>query len=170
MTMMSVLSLFNSILKFNGTNWVSFKKDIEVYFKLEGNWKIISEVTPRPMNTKKGQDWDTANKRGYSLIYFLILPEFQSLIMDVSTGIQAWTTLKTEFKKDALATRLSLHNQFHSVCHDPTKPVSHFIESIQSIARQLKAISCEPGKDEVENIILLCLDKSYKPVQSALIT
>jgi hypothetical protein len=170
MTMTSVLSLFNRILKFDGTNWISFKKDVEVYFKLEGNWGIISEVTPRPMNTEKGQDWDMANERGYSLIYFLILPEFRSLITDVTTGIQAWTTLKTEFEKDASATCLSLRNQFYSVRHDPAKPVSHFIESIQSIARQLKAIGHEPGKDEVEDIILLRLDKSYEPVRSALIT
>jgi hypothetical protein len=170
MTTTSVLSLFNSIPKFDGTNWVSFKKDVEVYFKLEGNWGIISGSTTRPSNAEKGEDWDTLNERGYSLLYFLILPEFRSLIIDEATGATAWAALKAEFEKDASATRLSLRNQFYSVRHDPTKPVSTFIESVQSIARQLKAIDREPGKDEVEDIILLRLDKSYEPIRSALIT
>ena len=170
MTTTSVLSLFNSIPKFNGTNWVSFRKDVEVYFTLEGNWDIISGVTPRPTDANEAMDWDKANTRGYSLIYFLTLPEFRSLIVDTSTGVTAWAALKAEFEKDASATRLSLRNQFYSVRHDPDKPVIHFIESVQSIARQLKAIGYEPGKHEVEDIIVLRLDKSYEPVRSALIT
>ena len=48
MTTTSVLSLFNSIPKFDGTNWVSFKKDVEVYFILEGNWGIVSGDTAKP--------------------------------------------------------------------------------------------------------------------------
>jgi hypothetical protein len=55
MTTTSVLSLFNSILKFDGTNWVSFKKDAKVYFRLEGNWGIISGDTIRPEALKRAK-------------------------------------------------------------------------------------------------------------------
>lgn len=170
MTTTSVLSLFNAIPKFDGTNWVSFKKDVEVYFELEGNWGIISGSTARPADAVEGSDWDAANKRVYSLLYFLILPDFRSLITDVSTGVLAWTALKNEFEKDSASTRLALRNQFYSIQHDASKPITIFIESILSISRQLKAIGREPGKDEVEDIILLRLDKSYESVRSALIT
>jgi hypothetical protein len=147
-----------------------FKKDTKAYFRLEGNWGIILGDTARPEALKKGEDGEGSNERGYSLLYFFILPEFCSLIIDTSTGVLTWAALKTEFEKGTSATHLSLCNQFCSVRHDPTKPVSHFIESIQLITRQLKAITCEPGKDKVEDIILLHLDKSYEPVRSALIT
>jgi hypothetical protein len=104
MTTTSVLSLFNSIPKFDGTNWVSFKKDIEVYFGLEGIWEIISGTKAKPADADKALKWDASNTRTYSLLYFLIIPDFRSLITDVTTGVLAWTALKNEFEKDAAAT------------------------------------------------------------------
>jgi len=59
---------------------------------------------------------------------------------------------------------------FYSVRHDPTKPVSLFIETVQSISRQLKTIGHAPGPNEVEDIILLRLDSSFEPIRSSLIT
>ena len=55
----------------------------------------------------------------------------------------------------------------HLLC--PSHPVSIFIDAIQSIARQLKAINYAPGKNKVEDIILLCLHATFEPVQSSLI-
>jgi hypothetical protein len=162
--------LFASIPKFDGTNWVTFKKDVEVYLQLEGNWGVMSGEEKRPKDPTEAATWDGKDKRTYSILYFLIQPEFRSLIIEYSSGVKAWSALKAEFEKDSSATRLSLRNQFYSVRHDPTKPVSLFIETVQSIARQLKTIGHAPGANEVEDIILLRLDPSFESIRSSLIT
>jgi gag-polypeptide of LTR copia-type len=47
-TAVSLTSLYASIPKFSGTNWVTFKKDVEVYFQLEGLWEIVSGAEVKP--------------------------------------------------------------------------------------------------------------------------
>ena len=168
-TISSTTPLFTSIPKFSGTNWVTFKKDVEVFFSLDGVWDVVSGAVPKPADLKDLGDWETKDKRGYSLLYFLIGSDYRSIITELSSGSTAWNALKGEYEKDSSATRLTLRNQFYTIRHDPSRPVSIFIDAIQSIARQLKAINYAPGTNEVEDIILLRLDATFEPVRSSLI-
>jgi hypothetical protein len=113
--------------------------------------------------------WDAKDKHGYSLLYFLISSNDRSAITEHSSGSAAWKELKDEYEKDSSATRLTLRNRFYTTHHDPSKPVTIFIESVQSIARQLNSIGHALGKNEVEGVILLHLDPSFEPVRSSLI-
>jgi hypothetical protein len=162
------ITLLNGIGKFNGQNWTTFKKDVEVYFSIDGYWDVITN--PKPTDTAAAVVWDTMDKRAYSFLYFLIEPIYQSIIIDSSSGTAAWKALKAEYEKDSCAARLSFRHQFYNIHHDPSKPVSIFIDEVQSIARQLTSISRPPGKDEVEDIILLRLDTSFEAIRSSLIT
>ena len=94
-----------------------------------------------------------------SLLYFLIGSDYCSIITELSSSSAAWNALKGKYKKDSSA-----------MAHNPSRPASIFIDAIQSIARQLKAINYAPGKNEVEDIILLHLDATFEPVRSSLIT
>src|SRR6202023_216727 len=147
--------LFTSIPKFSGTNWVTFKKDVEVFFLLDGIWDVVSGAVLKPADLKDLGDWETKDKRGYSLLYFLIGSDYRSIITELSSGSTAWNALKGEYEKDSAATWLTLRNQFYTIHYNPSRPVSIFINALQPIARQLKAINYAPGKNEVEDIILL---------------
>jgi hypothetical protein len=125
--------LFTSISKFSADNWVSFEKDNEVFFQLDGTWDIVSGVEVRPRDVDAAVTWDNKDKHGYSLLYFLVSPDYCSSITELSSGCAAWT-LKSKYKKDSSATFLTLRNQFYTVHHDPLKPLSIFIESVQSIS------------------------------------
>ena len=162
------ITLLTGITKFNGQNWTTFKKDVEVYFSMDGYWDVI--VKPKPKEAAAAAIWDTMNRKAYSFLYFLIEPNHQSIIIELTSGTAAWSALKAEYEKDSCASRLSLRQQFYNVKHDPTQPVSVFINEVQSIARQLTAISRPPGNDEVEDIILLRLDTSFEAIRSSLIT
>jgi len=170
MSSTNLTALFTSINKFSGTNWVTFKKDIQVFFQLDGTWDVVSGDKARPSEAAAAAEWDRIDKRGYSLLYFLISPDYRSAITKHSSGSVAWKALRDEYEKDSSATRLTLRNQFYTIRHDPSQPVSFFIESIQSIARQLEAIGHAPGKNEVEDAILLRLNPSFEPIRSSLIT
>ena len=78
--------------------------------------------------------WDAKDKRGYSLLYFPISSNYRSAITEHSSGSVAWKALKDEYEKDSSATWLTLHNRFYTTRHDPSKPITIFIKSIQSIA------------------------------------
>ena len=160
--------LYTSIPKFSGNNSISFK-DLEVFFQLDGTWDVVSGVEVRLRDEGAAAAWDNKDKHGYSLPYFLISPDYHSAITKLSSGYIAWKTLKSEYKKDSSATCLTLQNQFYTVCHDPSKTISIFIESVQSISWQLKSIGHAPGKNEVEDVILLCLNPMFEPICSSLI-
>ena len=161
------ITLLSGITKFNGQNWTTFKKDVEVYFTIDGYWEVITN--PKPKETAAVALWDKMDKKAYSFLYFLIEPIYQSAIIDSNSGTAAWKALKAEYEKDSCAARLSLRQQFYNIHHDPSKPVSIFIDEVQSIARQLTSISRPPGKDEIEDIILLRLDTSFEAIRSSLI-
>ena len=58
----------------------------------------------------------------------------------------------------------------HSTWPIPSKPVTIFINTIQSISHQLAAIKHPLHDTEITDIISLCLHESFSPVRSALIT
>ena len=153
-----------SIPKFAGTNWVTFKKDVEVFFSLDGIWDVVSGAVPRPADLKDLGDWETKDKHGYSLLYFLIGSDYCSIITELSSGSAAWNALKGKYEKDSSAMWLTLCNQFYTIRHDPSHPVSIFIDAIQSIVHQLKAINYALEMNKVEHIILLHLDATFEPV------
>ena len=65
---------------------------------------------------------------------------------------------------------LNLRSNFYNVTHDPSKPVTDFINTIQSISHQLAAIKHPLHDTKITDMILLRLHESFSPVQSALIT
>ena len=156
------ITLLSSITKFNGQNWTTFKKDVEVYFAMDGYWDVIMKT--KPMEATAAAIWDTTDWKAYSFLYFLIEPVHQSIIIELNSSTAAWKALKAEYEKDSCAACLPLCQQFYNICHDPSQPVSIFIDEVQSISCQLTAISRLPGKDEVEDLILLCLDSSFKAI------
>lgn len=69
-----------------------------------------------------------------------------------------------------MSNRLNLCSRFYNVTHDPSKPVAEFINTVQSISRQLATIKHPLHDTEITDMILLRLDESFSSVQSALIT
>ncbi|KAF7345508.1 hypothetical protein MVEN_01569300 [Mycena venus] len=156
------------IAVFDGTNWSSFSKDVQVFFQLEGIWDIVSGAKKKPSDTDEGEKWTRNNERAYSMIYFLISADYRSIIADVSTGVEAWRLLKDEYQKDSSALRLALRNELYSIRHDPKHPVGVYTEAVRSVARQLKAIGHAVKDDDLADLILLRLHPSFSSIRSAL--
>jgi hypothetical protein len=108
MTTTSLNSIFANIPKFDGTNWHTFQKDIEVYLQLDGIWGVISGAEKKPTDPVDLATWDKASKCGYSILYFLTVPEHRHLILDMTSGPEAWAALRSEYEKDVSASRLAL--------------------------------------------------------------
>ena len=92
--------LLSSITKFNGQNWTTFKKDVEVYFAMDGYWDVIMKM--KPTEAAAAAIWDTMDWKAYSFLYFLIEPIHQSIIIELNSGTAAWEALKAEYEKDKI--------------------------------------------------------------------
>ena len=103
-------------------------------------------------------------------IYLLVSSNEHHIIAQASVGSDAWPLLKAEFKKDVASNCLNLRSNFYNVTHDPSKPVTEFINTIQSISHQLATIKHPLHATEITDMILLRLHESFSPVRSALIT
>lgn len=161
--------IYGNISKFDGTNWFSFKKDVQAYLALEALWDIVEGTEKVPSDTTEAQAWTRKDIYAYSLIYFLIDSDFRETIAETNSGLKTWSLLIDEYQKDASATHLALHNQFYSIRHDPAKPIGVFLGSVQSTVRQLNDIGHKPTDSEICNIILLRLHPSFTTVCSAII-
>ena len=106
----------------------------------------------------------------YALIYLLVSSDEHHVIAQASIGSDVWPFLKAKFEKDVASNCLNLRNNFYNVTHDPSKPATKFINTIQFISHQLAIIKHPLHATEIIDMILLCLHESFSPVCSTLIT
>ena len=126
-------------------------------------------ATP-PTDTAQLLSWQKQDRCAYAIIYLLVSSNKHHIIAQASIGSYAWPLLKVKFEKDVASNRLNLCSNFYNVTHDPSKPVTEFINTIQSISHQLAAIEHPLHPTEITDMILLHLHESFSPFHSALIT
>jgi hypothetical protein len=51
------------IAVFDGNNWSSFSKDIQVFFQLEGIWDIVNGTKKKPSDAAEAEKWVRNNER-----------------------------------------------------------------------------------------------------------
>ena len=130
---------------------------------------VNGSATP-PTDAAQLLSWQKRDKHAYTIIYLLVSSNEHHVIAQASVGSDAWPLLKAEFEKDVASNHLNLCSNFYNVTHDPSKPVTKFINTIQSISHQLAAIKHPLHATEITDMILLRLHESFSPVRSALIT
>ena len=116
---------------------------------------------------------NSCHGRSETSVHMLLFTYFVSsnechVIVQASIGSNVWPLLKAEFKKDVASNHLNLCSNFYNVTHDPSKPVTEFINTIQSISHQLAAIEHPLHATEITDMILLYLHEPFPPVHSAL--
>ena len=152
--------------KLTGDNWYEWKKEVETYFMLIGCGGHIKSEKP---GGTKASEWDALDQKVYAIIWFLVDANHRSPIVTTTSGKEAWAALVAEYQKDSSTNRLLLHQQFFSVTHDPSLPVSTFLEDVFSIVRKLDAIGHKPTDLEVSDKILIGLDRSWGPVRTSIV-
>jgi hypothetical protein len=109
------LSLLSQCLKFNGSNWQDFKKDLKVFLGIEGLWEIVCGDEDHPEAKAAQTVWLKLNLCTYAYIYFLILPNLCNPIADLDLGSDVWTKLCKKFETDKASLWLMLHQHLYSL-------------------------------------------------------
>ena len=116
----------------------------------------------------KASEWEALDQKVYAVIWFLVDPNHRSPIVTTTSRKEVWAKLVAEYQKDSATNQLLLHQQFYSITHDPTVPVSTFIDDVSSIVQKLDAIGHKPTDLEVSDKILIGLDRSWGPVRTSI--
>ena len=140
-----------------------------MFLGIEGLWEIVCGDEDRPEAKAAQATWVKSNRRAYAFIYFLISPNLRNPIVDLDLGSEAWKKLCEKFETDKASLRLMLRQRLYSLHHDAKNPVTIFIDAVRTITRQLNAIGRVVADDEIGDLILLGLDKSFVPIRSALL-
>ena len=124
---------------------------------------VYNSATP-PTDPAQLLLWQKWNKHVYATIYLLVSSNEHPVIVQVSIGSNALPFL------NVVSNHLSLHSKFYNIMHDPSKPITKFINTIWSISHQLSAIKHPLHDTEITDMILLCLHETFFSCLLALIT
>ena len=149
-------------------NWSTWRKDVEVILESEDLFSMVDGSATSPADPTQQALWQKWDKHMYAIIYLLVSSDKHHVIMQALLRSNTWPLLKAEFEKDVALDRLSLCSKFYNIVHDSSKPVTEFINTIQSISHQLAAIQHPFHDTEITNIsslppwnIFFCLLSSH---------
>ena len=150
-------------------NWSTWQKDAEVILESEDLFSIVNGSATPLTDAAQLLSWQKWDKHAYTIIYLLVSSNEHHIIAQASVGSNAWPLLRAKFKKDVASNWLNLCSNLYNVTHDPSKPVTELINTIQSISHQLATIKHPLHATEITDMIFLHLHESFSPVCSALI-
>ncbi|KAK6984586.1 hypothetical protein R3P38DRAFT_2743920 [Favolaschia claudopus] len=121
------------------------QKIINTVFAADGVTKgIVNGTTKRPTDAEKAVDWDIyANEDG---------------------GADIFATLCKRFDKSTFTTRSAARAAFHRCLHDPSQPISIFLDRITSLRDRLNDLLPKDEKFSdtyLKDVILTNLHSSY---------
>ena len=103
-------------------------------------------------------------------LFMAIEEDFQYLVEDEETASAAWTKLKEHFQRSTLGARMVARKEFYDVTHDPSQPISHYVQSVLAAKSKLVSLGCTITDTEVMDVLLMRLDSSYHPVRITILS
>ncbi|KAG6895668.1 hypothetical protein C0992_013383 [Termitomyces sp. T32_za158] len=90
--------------------------------------------------------------------------EYQYLIEDCNTGTAAWAALKAHFEKSTIRYRMAARAGFYDIRHDPDRPISAYIQALQSARQKLAAFGVNIDDNEFKDVLLMHLNDSFHTI------
>ena len=149
-----------TIENLDGTNYQSWKRDIQMVLIKKGVWDYLGEV-PQP-----GQEteWRRAQQLGLAEIHLACGPEQKQLIAEAIDMTEAWEILARRHEAPSVAKVMRLEQEFVSCKMSPIESVEKFITKVKSKAQELRAVGGDITAARTSNIILAGLPREYLPV------
>ncbi|KAK6972321.1 hypothetical protein R3P38DRAFT_3240099 [Favolaschia claudopus] len=147
-------------LSVNKAEGWSYWKDeiINTVFAADGVTKgIVNGTTKRPTDAEKAVDWDKRNTIAAAVIRALTDSNTRSIYANEDGGADIFAALCKRFDKSTF----KLH---HSLLHDPSQPISIFLDRITSLRDRLNDLLPKDEKVSdtyLKDVILTNLHSSY---------
>lgn len=83
-----------------------------------------------------------------------------------TSGKEIYNLLKTKFEKSTWSHWVALHDAFHCVEHDISKPIKQYIQKVTTLRKQLIDLGKTISNNYFIDILLANLDVAYKSVRN----
>jgi len=107
------------------------------------------------------------------IVFFIwtsMAEEMRYLVDDKASGLEAWKSVLGHFQKSSLGRRLKARQDLYHVVHDPSKPISAYVHSIDMAIQVLKELKAPVTPLEHGDILLMNLHESYSTIRTTILT
>jgi hypothetical protein len=168
----NINSLLNSVPKLgaekaNGmVSYQDWKFALMMVLRCAGSWDIIA--TEKLSTREALKEWEKKAEDVHTAIGLTIDPSQYQYISDAEDGIDAWKRLQKVYEKNSRANRIALMRQFYNAQHDPSRPITDYINSITKVAARLKAIGVKIEDSTVIDVLIMNLDDQWSNMATSL--
>lgn len=162
----SITNTLDSIPKCSESTFQSWKSGMKMFFRGAGATHLLAESLPDtvPSNMVALDS---------SILFFLwgrLEDDLKYLAADQQTALAAWKSILSHFQNSNIGRRLQARQAFYTTTHDPSKPISIYINSVLQAVQVLKELSVKVEEVEIGDIILMNLHESYTTVRTTILT
>ncbi|KAK7021645.1 hypothetical protein R3P38DRAFT_2962621, partial [Favolaschia claudopus] len=125
---------------------------------------IVNGTTNRPTDAEKAVDWDKRNTIAAAVIRALTDSNTRSIYANEDGGAAIFAALCKRFDKSTFTTRSAARAAFHRCLHDPSQPISIYLDRITSLRDRLNDLLPKDEKVSdtyLKDVILTNLHSSY---------
>ncbi|KAF5373997.1 hypothetical protein D9615_009925 [Tricholomella constricta] len=147
------------------SNWFTWSKKMKMALLAIGMAGITTGKKPDGLDVKEEKEWKASDGRLAGMLYGRISDEYQHLVEDLETGTAAWAALKAHFERSTIGYRMAARSEFYDITHDPSRPITSYIQSLQSAKQKLAALNVKIDDTEFKDVLLMHLDESFHSVR-----
>lgn len=164
----AVSSILPGVPMLSDDNWFVWSKKMKMFLMGAGMAAVATE-TKAPTDPKAKEEYERIDSQLVAYIYTKVSEEYQYLVEDCATGTLAWTALKKHFEKSTMGHRMAARREFYNIDHDPSLPISQYIQIVTAARLKLAAYGVTIEDTEFIDVLLMNIHESYHNVRSSIL-
>lgn len=139
---------------------------MKMFFRGAGATYLVSDPPPASVPTEK----TALDEHIVFFIWTSMSEDVKYLVEGKESGLEAWKAVLGHFEKSNVGRRLQARQDLYHIIHDPSKPISAYIHSVEQASQVLKDLKAPVGETELGDILLMNLHESYSTVRTTILT
>jgi len=135
-------------------------------------WEVTcgEEKEPKASDTDALKAWKKKSNEGLTYIGLTVEPSQYTYIRSCKTGPEAYMALSDVYQKTSRANQMQLIRRFFRYEHQQGTPMEDYVNTITSLAMQLRAIGVELKDDSIIDVLVISLPEDYEALATSLST
>jgi hypothetical protein len=170
MASFSLLSLAQDVEPLNDSNWHNWKDEILMVLGADGvSAGIVSGTTVHPADQARAAEWDKKDRTALSILWARMSKSTRSVTKGETSGKAVYEKLRAKHEKSTWSHCVAIHDAFHRVIHDTSKPIEHYVQAVTELKDQLVALREVVSDLYFKDVLLANLDSSYESIRNSLL-
>jgi hypothetical protein len=158
----SSMPILEKVPNLNDTNWYKWSKGMKIFFMGAGIEGIADGDLPEDVGELRV--WKAMDRMIMAHIFSKVTDEFHYLIEDLTSGKDAWATLKGHFEASTMGNCMAAREEFYGIMHDTSRPISFYVQSLTTACSKMEALGCTVSGTEFKDVLLMRLHSSFESI------